>query len=104
MGVGDSLALRQREVIDHIRAWRGRNLIYGAVWEQDSETLCAHVQCPVLVLCARDDVLWSHVDNVQKVKPAAKVAEIKGANFFLDLDVSGIVREWDKFQDSVHTY
>lgn len=37
MGVGEDLGLWQREVIDHVRAWKGRNLIYGAVWEQDAE-------------------------------------------------------------------
>jgi pimeloyl-ACP methyl ester carboxylesterase len=95
---GCDIDLKQREVIDHIRAWRGRNLIYGAVWEQDSEGLFRQVQCPVLVLCARDDVLWHHVNNVQKVKPEASVAEVKGANFSLDLDVKGIVREWDLFR------
>ncbi|KAK5123605.1 hypothetical protein LTR85_002643 [Meristemomyces frigidus] len=104
MGIGDDLALRQREVIDHVRAWRGRNLIYGAVWDQDSEGLFKQVQCPVLVLCARDDVLWSHADNVKRVKPDAKFSsEIKGANFSLDLDVEGIVGEWDAFQDDLRT-
>ncbi|KAK4898175.1 hypothetical protein LTR27_004182 [Elasticomyces elasticus] len=98
MGAGGSLELRQREVIDHVRAWRGRMLIYGAVWEQDAEVLFARVKCPTLVLCARDDVLWEHMENVKKVKPDAKTAEIHGANFSLDLDVAGIAREWDAFQ------
>jgi pimeloyl-ACP methyl ester carboxylesterase len=97
MGVGDSLQLRQRQAIDHIRAWRGRMLIYGAVWTQDSETLFAKVQCPVLVLCARDDVLWEHMSNSKAVKPDAKTGEVLGANFSPDLDADGIVREWDAF-------
>lgn len=37
MGVGENLELFQREVIDHIRAWKGRNQIYGAIWDQDKE-------------------------------------------------------------------
>lgn len=101
MGVGPDLALFQREAVDHIRAWRGRNLVYGAVWAQDSEGLFKTVKCPVLTLCARDDVLWAHIDNVQKIKPEAKVAEVKGANFSLDLDAEGIIREWDIFQKEV---
>ena len=98
MGVGPDLALFQREAVDHIRAWRGRNLIYGAVWAQDSEEVFRNVKCPVLTLCARDDVLWSHIDNVQKIKPEARLGEVKGANFSLDLDAPGIIREWDNFQ------
>ncbi|KAM0816011.1 hypothetical protein AB5N19_01812 [Seiridium cardinale] len=38
MGVGDDLELFQREAIDHIRAWKGRNQIYGAIWDQDKES------------------------------------------------------------------
>ncbi|KIW00490.1 uncharacterized protein PV09_08011 [Verruconis gallopava] len=101
MGVGDDISLHQREAVDHIRAWRGRMLVYGAVWSQESEEFFRAVRCPVLVLCARDDVLWEHVDNVQKVKPEAKVAEIAGGNFSLDRDVVGIVREWDAFQAEI---
>ena len=98
MGVGPDLTMFQREAIDHIRAWRGRNLVYGAVWGQDSEGLFRQVKCPVLTLCARDDVLWTHIDNIQKIKPEAKVAEVAGANFSLDRDAPGIIREWDLFQ------
>ncbi|KAI0473053.1 Alpha/Beta hydrolase protein [Xylariaceae sp. FL0804] len=55
MGVGDDLALHQREALDHIRAWRGRNQIYGAIWAQDKEAYFRQVRCPVVALCARDD-------------------------------------------------
>ncbi len=98
MGTAGDLELRQREAIDHIRAWRGRMLIYSAVWNQDAETLFAKVQCPVLVLCAPDDVLFEHMQNVNTIKPEARTAEVGGANFSPDLDVDGIVREWDAFQ------
>ncbi|KAK5173985.1 uncharacterized protein LTR77_001064 [Saxophila tyrrhenica] len=98
MGAQTSLHLRQREVIDHVRAWRGRMLIYGAVWNQDSETLFKKVSCQVLVLCARDDVLWEHMANVKVVKPEAITGEIEGANFSPDRDVDGIVKAWDGFQ------
>lgn len=98
MGVKDDIELRQREVIDHVRAWRGRMLIYSAVWNQDAETLFAKVQCPALVLCARDDVLWEHMANVKVVKPEADTGIVGGANFSPDLDVQGIIREWDAFQ------
>ena len=98
MGVGDDLELRQREAIDHIRAWRGRMLIYGAVWNQDAETLFMKVQCPILVLCAMDDVLWEHMENVNKLRTDVQTGTISGANFSTELDVMGIVREWDAFR------
>jgi pimeloyl-ACP methyl ester carboxylesterase len=98
MGIGDDLELRQREAINHIRAWKGRMLIYGAVWNQDAETLFMQVRCPVLVLCARDDVLWEHMDNVKKLRSDVQTGVIGGANFSTELDVTGIVREWDAFQ------
>jgi pimeloyl-ACP methyl ester carboxylesterase len=98
MGIGSDLVLRQRETIDHVRAWRGRMLIYGAVWNQDAETLFTQVQCPILVLCAKDDVLWEHMDNVEKLRADAQTAIIDGANFSTELDVAGIVREWDAFR------
>ncbi|KAK5107733.1 hypothetical protein LTR62_000709 [Meristemomyces frigidus] len=98
MGASDDLQLRQREVIDHIRAWRGRMLIYGAVWNQDAERLFESVRCPILVLCARDDVLWEHMGNVKVVRPDADTGIVLGANFSVDLDWEGVVREWDSFQ------
>lgn len=77
MGAGGSLQLRQRETIDHIRAYRGRMLIYGAVWNQDAEGLLAQVKCAVLVLCARDDVLWEHMGNVKRVKAEAQTGVVR---------------------------
>jgi pimeloyl-ACP methyl ester carboxylesterase len=98
MGVGDDLELQQREAIHHIRAWRGRMLIYSAVWNQDAEALFMQVRCPILVLCAKDDVLWEHMDNVKKLRADARTGVISGANFSPELDMMGIVREWDAFQ------
>ncbi|CZT20640.1 uncharacterized protein RCC_06498 [Ramularia collo-cygni] len=98
MGIGEDLELRQREALDHIRAWKGRMLIYGAVWNQDAETLFMQVRCPILVLCARDDVLWEHMENVQRLRSDIRTGVIGGANFSTELDVLGIVREWDAFQ------
>ena len=98
MGIGEDLELRHREAIDHIRAWKGRMLIYGAVWNQDAETLFMQVQCPILVLCAKDDVLWEHMDNVTKLRADVQTGVIGGANFSTELDVMGIVREWDAFR------
>jgi len=97
MGVGDKLGLWQREVLDHVRAWKGRNLIYGAVWELDAEMVYAGVRCPVMLMCARDDVLWTYFQYVKGLKSGVKAVEIGGANFGLDRDFQGIEKSWTEF-------
>jgi len=101
MGVGEELGLWQREVLDHVRAWKGRNLIYGAVWEQDAERIYADVKCKILLMCARDDVLWTYFDFVKGLKPDVKGVEIRGANFGLDRDSEGIEKSWTEFLEEV---
>lgn len=97
MGVGEDLGLWQREAVDHIRAWRGRNLIYGAVWTQDSETLYKQITCPIMLMCARDDVLWKYFGHVKSLRPGVESIEIKGGNFELDRDAEGIERSWSAY-------
>lgn len=97
MGVGDNLDLYQRQAIDHIRAWKGRNQIYGAVWDQDVATYLDMLRCPVMFICARDDVLWEYQVKAEKRWTQAKYVECKGANFSPDLDVKGLVKAWTEF-------
>jgi pimeloyl-ACP methyl ester carboxylesterase len=87
-----NLDLLQREALDHIRAWNGRNQIYGAVFRQDSTKLVKMVKCPTLMLCARDDVLWKYFGNVKLYRPddLVRAEECKGANWGPDLDAVGI--------------
>jgi pimeloyl-ACP methyl ester carboxylesterase len=101
MGIGGDLRLWQREAIDHIRAWKGRNLIYGAVWAQDAERIYMDVKCPVILMCASDDVLWKYFEHVKGLRPEAKAVEIGGGNFELDRDVKGIEKHWTKFLGEV---
>lgn len=101
MGVGSNLDLWQREAIDHIRAWKGRNLIYGAVWAQDAEKLYAAVQCPILLMCARDDVLIKFFEHVKSLRPEARAVEVQGANFSPDRDADGVGRYWKQFLEEI---
>jgi len=64
---GDDLSYKQQEAIDHIRAWKGRLQIYTCVFEQDIWALFEQVQCPVLALCARDDILWPYFHYVNDI-------------------------------------
>jgi pimeloyl-ACP methyl ester carboxylesterase len=97
MGVGRDLNLWQREAVDHIRAWRGRSLIYGAVWAQDSELLYKEVACPILLLCAKDDVLWKYFAHVKALRQDVESGEIGGENFEPDRDPAGIQARWSRF-------
>jgi pimeloyl-ACP methyl ester carboxylesterase len=101
MGIGEDLVLWQREAVDHIRAWKGRNLIYGAVWAQESEALYMSVGCPILLMCAKDDVLWKYFSSVKALRPEVEAVEIAGGNFEPDRDVSGIAAAWTAFLDKV---
>ena len=94
---GDDLGLIQREFLDHARAWRGRNQIYAAVWDQDGTDLYMRVKCPLLVMCARDDVLWEFFHHVKDLRSDVRAEEVGGANFSLDIDarrVAGFIEEF----------
>ena len=87
------LMLLQREVLDHIRAWKGRSQIYRCVWAYDcAEALqLLHPECKVLGLCAKDDVLWPFFEQFKRVKGVLG-EEIEGGNFGPDRDSAGIIR------------
>lgn len=79
----------QRDGLDHIRAWRGRNQAYAAVWNYDCIAGFQNVNCPVMAVCAKDDVLWPYFPRVQEAKPTTKVEEVTGANHTPDRDPEG---------------
>lgn len=86
MGVGDSLALHQREFLDHCRAWKGRVQAYNAIWDQDCHQLFQQVICPMLATCAEDDVLWPYFKRVNQLRPHVPCVITGGANFEPDRD------------------
>ncbi|PVH96038.1 alpha/beta-hydrolase [Periconia macrospinosa] len=99
---GKDLERWHRELLDHVRAWKGRLQIYGAVWNCDSEELFRGIECPVLAVCARDDVLWEHMAHLQehsKNKSKVELGEVKGANFSVERDVEGLIALWAPFLD-----
>lgn len=86
--------LMQREVLDHVRAWKGRSQIYACVWEYDCEEAMKNIEggCKILGLCAKDDVLWPYFNNFKAVDADLTTEEIQGGNFGPDLDSDGIVK------------
>ncbi|HYW92173.1 MAG TPA: alpha/beta hydrolase [Gammaproteobacteria bacterium] len=91
LGADRSLELHHRELLDTVRAWRGRAMAYAAVWEQDFPALYAQVACPVLLMAARDDVLWPFLERARAEHPGARAVAVDGANFEPDLDPEGVV-------------
>ncbi len=80
---------RHRETIDYLRAWKARAPTYRAVWRSDQEGLYAAVRCPLLVMCARDDVLWPCFEALRSRLPDARTIEVVGGNHEPDVDPDG---------------
>ena len=97
LGSNHLLDLHHRELLDTVRAYHGRFQAYSAVWDQDWTALYETMTCPLLIMCAEDDVLWPFFARAQELKPAAKAAVIKGANFEPDLDPEGVVNAYARF-------
>jgi hypothetical protein len=41
---------------------------YGAIWSYVSEAMFKQCKCSILALCAKDDVLFDHLENVKRVR------------------------------------
>jgi pimeloyl-ACP methyl ester carboxylesterase len=91
LGAHADLNLHHRELLDTARAWLGRSMAYRAVWEQDWSSLYAATRCPVLLMCAGDDVLYPFFERAHAIRPEARTAVLKGANFEPDLDAAGTI-------------
>lgn len=93
--------LLHRETLDHVRAWRGRSQIYSCVWDYDSITSFRKINCPILTLCAKDDVLWPYIHYVKELRPEVKTVDIIGANFGLDRGAEDIKHSVINFLNSI---
>lgn len=97
LGADRDLALHHREVVDTLRAWQGRSMAYSAVWSQDWTAAFERADCPILLMCARDDVLFPYFERAQTIRPEAKAIAIDGANFEPDLDAQTIAQAIREF-------
>ena len=66
-GCGTDLEFKHQELLNHVRAWKGRIFIYTCVFTQDVWNLFEKVRCPILNLCAKDDILWPYVHYVNEI-------------------------------------
>ena len=101
LGAYGDLALHHRELIDTTRAYLGRSMANKAVWAQEWTELFQQVKCPMLLLCAEDDVLFPFFSRAQELRPDAWAAVLKGANFEPDLDPDGMVSSMRQFLATV---
>lgn len=91
------VTLIHREMVDQLRAWRGRVQSYAAVWEQDFTSFYERVSCPILIGAAPEDVLRPYLERARKIRLDAEVLEIEGADFEPDLDA-------DNFADGLAAF
>lgn len=100
LGAHHDLALHHREVLDTVRAYMGRFMAYSNVWDQDWTALYRQLRCPLLLMCAEDDVLYPYFQRARDLRPDAEVAAITGANFEPDLDPVGVSKAVESFLDA----
>jgi len=89
LGAHSNLALHHREFLDTCRAYMGRFKAYSAVWDQDFTILFKEITCPLLLMCAPDDVLIDYLLRAKEIQPEADSLLLKGANFEPDQDPGG---------------
>jgi len=89
LGAHSDVELHHREFVDTCRAYMGRFKAYSAVWDQDFTALFEEISCPLLLMCAPDDVLIDYLDRAKELKPDAESLLVKGANFEPDQDPDG---------------
>ena len=91
LGAHSDLALHHREWVDTARAYMGRFKAYSSVWDQDFTAKFKTMSCPMLFMCAPDDVLMPYLDRAMEIHPGADKMVLKGANFEPDQDPDGTI-------------
>ncbi len=89
LGADSNVELHHREFVDTCRAYLGRFKAYSAVWDQDFTALFQEIKCPLLLMCAPDDVLIEYLSRAKDMQPQAQSVLLKGANFEPDQDPDG---------------
>lgn len=80
------------ELSGALRAWRVRGDIYRCVWDYRFDVFIEGIRCPVLLICAPDDVLYIGHRNTAAALPQAKVVDVSGSNFEPYFDPDGVSR------------
>jgi haloalkane dehalogenase len=73
-----------------LRAWKVRGMIYRCVWDYRFDLFIKDINCPTLLMCAPDDVLYLGHKNTVAAMPQAKAIDVKGTNFEPYFDPEGV--------------
>lgn len=97
LGADSDLDLHHREFVDTCRAYEGRFKAYTAVWDQDFTALYEAISCPLMIMCAPDDVLMPYFERARELRPDATAVELAGANYEPDQDPDGTAKAITEF-------
>ena len=78
------------ELAGALRAWKVRGMIYRCVWDYRFDLFIQGIKCPVLLMCAPDDVLYIGHKNTAAALPHATALDVKGTNFEPYFDPDGV--------------
>lgn len=101
LGADADLALQHREMVDTLRAYRGRLQAYNAVFDQGFQTLFMGVGCPLLIACGEGNAVWPFFERARELRPDATVAVLGGDNLEPDLDPDGTAAAISSFLEQV---
>lgn len=90
LGADVSVEVHNREMVDHLRAWRALPQTFSAVWDQDFESLYQAVDVPLMNICSEDDVLWPFHQRALRMRPDSGSATVRGLDWQCDRDPDGV--------------
>lgn len=101
IGASAHLDLQVRELADHLVAHRTMPMAFSAVWDQDVEHYFRSVECPLMIMCSKDDVLWPLFERAATMRPDAHCFVVAGGDFQPDIDPEGVAKAIGDFLDTV---
>jgi len=96
-GANANIRLLHREMWEALRSWKARGWVYQCVWDHDFNGYFDRLKCPVLIMAAKDDVLFAGFEYAKNVHPEVDACIVKGSNFEPELDPDGVASGIEKF-------
>jgi pimeloyl-ACP methyl ester carboxylesterase len=85
------------EVVNMVRAWRGRPQAYRAVSFHDLERLLRRSATPLLMLASREDYFFPQLERLGRLRPDAVTRIVGGENFPTLADSAGVASAVTEF-------
>ncbi|KAH8653071.1 Alpha/Beta hydrolase protein, partial [Tricladium varicosporioides] len=64
--------IKNHEVLDTLRAWKGRDQTYAVMFKQEKLKYYKGIRCPILATCSKQDVLWPCFHYCKELQPEAR--------------------------------